>query len=422
MKKSLAMFLPGLLLAAAAHAQTLTGGIRTPAAGELAALRVAVHDARVGGNLNAYLAAAQRLHRFLNGSPRATLQLMVAQEAAGRRREALDSLAAFVRMGQSDPDALDTEALAGLHRDPAVAALLGGMERNAESRTAASPLLRFAIAELVPEDIDHDPVTDHFFVSTVLGREILSIGRDGKAGTFTRDASAPFMALRVDAPRRRLWATQVAVGEGRSTVLVYSLKDGKRVRVVQAPPGAELGDMTLDRSGNAYFSDGSGGGVYRMAADGESLQRLDAGEFISPQTPAPAPDGTHLWVPDYLRGIALMDLATGKAHWLQARGRYALSGIDGLYLVGQSLIATQNGTSPERVVRFRLDAAGLQIVSEEILERGTATLGAPTHGVVVGDGFYYLANSGWEALDEHAQRRADVDMTPAILMRAPLRR
>ena len=73
------------------------------------------------------------------------------------------------------------------------------------------------------------------------------------------------------------------------------------------------------------------------------------------------------------------------------------------------------------MVRFRLDAAGLQIVSEQVLERGTATLGDPTHGVVVGDTFYYLANSGWEALDEHAQRKDGIEMTAAILMRAPLR-
>ena len=385
MKYRLATLLMGAQFAVMASAQTLTGGVKTPAAGELAALRVAVHDARVAGNQAGYVAAAQRLQRFLNGSPRATLQLMVAQESAGRRQEALASLAAFVRMGQSDPDALDSEALAGLRRDPASVGLLRAMEDNTAARATASPLLRFAIAELVPEDIDFDPTTDHFFVSTVLGRSILSIGRDGKAGTFVRDAPAPFMALKVDAKRRRLWTTQVSVGEGRSTVQLYSLLDGRLLKAVPAPAGAELGDLALDAAGGAYLSDGSGGAIYRLRADDDTLQRLDAGEFISPQTVAPARDGTHLWVPDYLRGIGLMDLATGSVRWLSARGRFALSGIDGLYLNGRTLIATQNGTSPERVVRFRLDAAGTQILSEQILERGTPTLGDPTHGVVVGD-------------------------------------
>src|SRR6202012_3648388 len=96
-----------------------------------------------------------------------------------------------------------------------------------------------------------------------------------------------------------------------------------------------------------------------------------------------------VFVPDYLRGIGMLDLASKRLTWLEGDGRYALNGVDGLYSNGDWLIATQNGTSPERVIRFRMDSSRTHIVSEEIIERAANKLGDPTHGVVVGDSFYY---------------------------------
>jgi hypothetical protein len=174
--------------------------------------------------------------------------------------------------------------------------------------------------------------------------------------------------------------------------------------------------MVLDGSGNAIVSDGDGGGVYRVSRN--RLERIDGGEFISPQTPAIHPDGKHIFVPDYVRGIGILDLTGKQTAWLSgAEARYALSGIDGLYFDSGSLIATQNGTSPERVIRFQLDSSFTRIVSEQIIERATPTLGDPTHGVVVGDSFYYIANSGWNELDEHGDLKAGSKLTPARIMR-----
>jgi hypothetical protein len=125
-------------------------------------------------------------------------------------------------------------------------------------------------------------------------------------------------------------------------------------------------------------------------------------------------------VPDYARGIGVLDLASKGVVWLSA-SKHALNGIDGLYFVRGFLIATQNGSSPERVIRFQLDSTLTAIVSEEVIERATPTLGDPTHGVVVGDGFYYIANSGWNAIDDHGDLKAGAKLTPAKIMRLRLR-
>jgi hypothetical protein len=113
----------------------------------------------------------------------------------------------------------------------------------------------------------------------------------------------------------------------------------------------------------------------------------------------------------------VLDLQTRALTWLASEGRHALYGIDGLYLRGATLVATQNGSVPERVVEFGIDATLRRVESELVVERATSNLGDPTHGVVVGSFFYYIANSGWDQLDEHGRLKKGGHLTPAVLMR-----
>jgi hypothetical protein len=170
---------------------------------------------------------------------------------------------------------------------------------------------------------------------------------------------------------------------GRSAALCYDLTNGKLLRFTEGPRGSALGDMAITADGDVIVSDSDGGGVYCLPTNGTVLERLDKGDFISLQTPAMHPDGKHVFVPDYVRGIAVLEIATKQVRWLSTRGRLALNGIDGLYFDLGRLTAVQNGTSPVRVAVFTLDATLTRIESEAIIERSTATLGDRTHGVVM---------------------------------------
>ncbi len=85
-------------------------------------------------------------------------------------------------------------------------------------------------------------------------------------------------------------------------MLCYDLKNGTLLRRIEGPRPSALGDMALAPNGDIIVSDGDGGGVYRARANGATLERLDEGDFISPQTSAMHPDGKHIFVPDYLAG------------------------------------------------------------------------------------------------------------------------
>jgi hypothetical protein len=401
-----------------------------PAIDRFAQLQGELRRSHESGDAAAYLSTARSMYLFLNGSPRATLQLMSAESFAGNTDEALHSFAQFVAMGQANEEVLRAKAFDPLRSLAGYQGTYADMAANAAAESAAAEVFRLGSAAQIPEDIDYDSATKHFYISTVLGKQILQLDLAGHSKLF---ASAPdrwpMMALKVDSRRRILWATEVALDGftaaakrdwGRSAILEYDLRSARLLHRIEGPPKAALGDMVLAVNGDPIVSDGEHGGVYRVSGGELQVQRIDAGDFVSPQTPAALPDGTHLVVPDYVRGLALLDLNTKRVDWIPMEGKHALSGIDGLYAVGDTLIATQNGVWPERVVRFAMAVPVTRVLSESIIERATPTLGDPTHGVVIGEYFYYIANSGWDSLDEHGVVKQGKTLTPPIIMRAKL--
>jgi hypothetical protein len=194
------------------------------------------------------------------------------------------------------------------------------------------------------------------------------------------------------------------------------------VRRIDAPRDTAhvLGDLAVAPTGEVYVSDNATLAVYVVRSGADSLEVLvPPGVLANPQGPALSPDGRRLFVADYLRGIAAVDLATRRVDWLAQPPDVATNGIDGLYVAGRSLIGVQNGTEPERIVRFAVDAAFTRVLGWEVLEQNPQ-LDEPTHGVVVGDWFYFIANSG----DDRARGatvRDDPAARPPAVMRVRLR-
>jgi hypothetical protein len=121
-------------------------------------------------------------------------------------------------------------------------------------------------------------------------------------------------------------------------------------------------------------------------------------------------------VPDYVRGIAIVDRASGQVTWLANDVHAALNGIDGMLLSGRSLIAVQNGTNPVRVTRLELDATMTRIVRWSTIEANTPSLRDPTHGVLVGHEYYFIATSGWDRFTPSGAITPGAVLQPPVVM------
>ena len=77
-----------------------------------------------------------------------------------------------------------------------------------------------------------------------------------------------------------------------------------------------------------------------------------------------------------------------------------LSGIDGLYWNKGEFLGVQYGTGAYRVMRWQLSADGRKVTASEILEHRTDLVNDPTTGAVLGDKFYFIANTGIYNLED----------------------
>jgi hypothetical protein len=389
------------------------------------------HDHLAAARASAPAAAREHLLRalaLLHGHPDVFYLLARNAAAMGQRDAAVGYLRTIGAMGLAY-DVDGDSALALVSRHPGMAGVRTMMGLNRLPVGHAKPVATLDDADLLTEDVAYDPVERTFYISAIHRRKIIAL-KDSAWTTFDTTSLAP-MALVVDARRRSLWVSFAGMPQAsghqpsdsaRSGVLQYDLTTRKLTHRYDLPiDGAQhvLGDMTLDTAGNAIVSDGAGGGVYFVDRRAQTLSALvPPGILESPQNPAVATDGRIL-VADYAMGVAIVDPETHAVTWIAHADTVAMNGIDGMYLVGHVLYGIQNGTSPERVTRFVLDPTLRRVVDWSVVERATPGFGDPTHGVVVGDQFYFIANSGWDrfADDGHITNPKG---TPARLERTKL--
>jgi sugar lactone lactonase YvrE len=351
----------------------------------------------------------QELKPLLPGNPRIAYNLAASEAMLGNREAAIAALRYWSAMGLVYDVGADDD-FASIRGTPEFQKVLDRVAQSKLPVTHSVTAFTLPARDILPEDIAYDPKTRRFFISSVRKGFILAIGGAGDSREFAR-SEWPVLALRVDPGRRLLWATTGYVPHGESVkesdkdktaLLAFDLDSGAQKQRIASPLPGLLGDMTISRRGDLYISEGIHGAVLRLKAGASTLERLDTeGDFPSPQTPALSADEKTLYVPDYLRGIAAMQLDTRHVEWLQPAPGIALSGIDGFYVHHNSFLAAQNGTTPPRLIRFSLD-----LRQQEVLEANTPGLGEPTHGTFDGDDFYFLANSGWNEYDQDGKKKA----------------
>ncbi|HEY3785431.1 MAG TPA: hypothetical protein VGL55_09135 [Steroidobacteraceae bacterium] len=377
-----------------------------------------------------YEACAEGLRKLLplvDGRPDIQCVLAAVQARLGQTQAAADSFRVCARSQLDFSSLMSAPSLQVLRSLPEIAEIERAAQRAGTAPEHHRVSVRLNDPELVTEDLLYIRTDGSFLVSSVRERKVVRISPDRTVSDFLTTQRIPawgLFALALDPSRGALWVTTSAVpqsppyssaDDGRSAILRidqrsrtllgrYELSDGK--------PHA-FGDMTLAADGAVYVADGRGGGVYVARPGHVGLEAVvSPGRLHSPQTPALSADGTTLLVPDYTRGIARVRVSDHDLVWLQHPPELALFGLDGFYWRGHTLVGIQNGTTPERILVMQLDAECSRITSWHVALAGVPGLGDPTHGLLRGRDFYFLANSGWDRYDDDGHPNGGVSASP----------
>jgi sugar lactone lactonase YvrE len=377
-------------------------------------------------------------------TPYYLLRMASVEALLGNRAEALGWLRRYAAMGLT-VDVVGDQELKPLMDEKGFQEIGAALQENAKPVLKAEVVCTLPLLDLMPEDITFEKALGTFVTSSIqhhaVYRVTLPKKSEEKCGMqeIRLEASAkdwPALAVSADLKRKLLWMTTSAMpgfsgfpgaDSGKAALLAVNGSNGKVVRRfdLEASGPAVLGDMCLTEDGTVYVSDSIGGGVYRVRGDVATakLEKIADG-LLSPQTPVLAADGKRLFVADYSMGIAVVDLSGksgGKVEYLRHPENIAVTGLDGLYRAGDSLLGIQNGSEPERIVRFRMDHEQTEITSAEVIERGSPQVGDATHAVAANGMFYVSANVGWDKVDDHGQLKPGEHFSAPVLLRFPVK-
>jgi sugar lactone lactonase YvrE len=269
---------------------------------------------------------------------------------------------------------------------------------------------RITEPDLIPEGIAYDPVEKVFYVGSTYKRKIVSVDGRGVVRDFTgegQDGLWGLLGMKVDAKRRLLWAVSSHAGAamparglgrdclGCSGVFKYDLRSGRLIKkytLGNRPSAHFLNDLTITRGGDVLLTDTLTGDLYQISSAKDELEPFASlGRRAFPNGLDLSADGKTLFVAE-VDGIRVLDLKTKGSFRLRLQGTVKFP-IDGLYFYKNSLIAIQPFDGRGKVVRCFLPKRPDVVTQVQVLDSDNPLFSQPTTGVVVGDNFYYLANS-----------------------------
>jgi sugar lactone lactonase YvrE len=277
--------------------------------------------------------------------------------------------------------------------------LLFGVVNNSHAQQKPQVVAIIDENDIIPEGIAFDEKSKTIFLSSIHKNKILAISPDGFVSDFVpsnKDGIKQVLGMKV--VNGQLWACNNTpehdTVDRHANLHVYDLASGKLLRRITVKGKHLFNDFYMMRNGDAYVTDSDGAGVYLIKKGSDKAEPFIKGGTI------PYPNGITATADEKKiivstgggQGIVSIDLET-KAIKSITHAHYFIIGADGLYRYKNKLIAVQNVTFPEGIVEMQLSDDGQTITDIKHLAVGIPEFDTPTTGVIVGDEFYFIANS-----------------------------
>jgi sugar lactone lactonase YvrE len=321
----------------------------------------------------------------------------------GKKQESVLWLNRIADLGIMFP-AADDQDFASIRNTPEFAQVLARFQQNLKPTDRSKIAFTIPENDFVAEGVAYDPTQKLFYSGSILKHKIVSIDSTGKIQDFSsnEDGLWSVLGMSVDPARQTLWVStanfpELEKGKNQAAIVKYDLKSKKvlgRYEPPETEAGNQFGDVIVNSAGDAFTTDSLSPAVYTIPHETNKLELFIGGDlFRSPQGLCFSGDEKTLYVADYTRGIFAIDLKNKSHVKLTVPVNTTVVGIDGLYFYKDSLIATQNGVKPNRVLRLFLNKEKNGIERVGVLESNHKLFGEITLGTIMGDSLYYVANS-----------------------------
>ena len=360
--------------------------------------------------------------------PGALFNKALAEALDGDADAAMETLGRLLAKG-IDFGVEDIDAFAELEAHPVWQSYLANVDRLRQPVGRAEIAGSFDRSDFIPEGIAV-AAGGGIVLGSIRHGQLLLEARDADPIVLAPSGHWSVFGMRFDG-REGLWFASSRVPQyagisdrsafkaGLFRLDLDTLEISDRARLPVAAGDQVLGDLVITDDDTIYATDSADGPVYRYSiAAGEYSTLVPGGVFGSPQGLVLDASGDHLYVADYVGGLYRVARDDGRVEKLSVPATTSDYGIDGLYRHGDQLIAIQNGIRPHRVTAFTLADDGLAVESADILAMNLPEFDEPTLGTVVGDAFYFVANSHWNRFD--ADNNLPDDLNGPIVLRLAL--
>jgi len=387
----------------------------------------AVRAATAAGQHGVAIARADSLVASAPAHPTAVLTRAVALAAAGHDAEAVGAVRVLVRW--------DARYARRAFQDSSLARLRPqlGVDVDALAARADRPIARGHVwamlqeRDLVLEGTAWDPATRSLLAGSLNKNKVVAIAPDGSVTDRVRRGAhglGSVVGIHVDSVRGLLWVTSAprfdnAADTTTPALFAFDAATGAFRRRVNTPAGPSFpNDLTTGPDGTVYLSDSRARQILVLRPGAPAFETLSlTAPLSSPNGVTISEDGHHLLVSD-LDHVRVVSLADGRDWRLAVPDSINMAGIDGLALVGNSLIA-HHPLVFWRIARYEIDAARERVLHADYIEWNSPDPRTSTTGEVGGEYYYYIGNG---QIDRMNQGTIDsTTMEPIRMYRVPLR-